>query len=61
MGGGGCKTALEDGVTPSTEERETSVNNFKHIPGALEIEREEKVKAQPKFYWAHDEEPHRRR
>lgn len=28
---------------------------------ALEKEREEKIKNQPKFYWAHDEEPHRRR
>jgi uncharacterized protein YcfL len=27
----------------------------------LEKERQQKIIAEPKFYWAHDEEPHRRR
>jgi hypothetical protein len=31
------------------------------IVSVLDKEREEKVQSQPKFYWAHDEEPHRRR
>lgn len=31
------------------------------LVSALNNEREEKIKNQPKFYWAHDEEPHRRR
>ncbi|KAL7448785.1 hypothetical protein ACHAWC_000921 [Mediolabrus comicus] len=31
------------------------------LVSALDNEREEKIKNQPKFYWAHDEEPHRRR
>jgi sphingolipid delta-4 desaturase len=30
------------------------------IVSVLEKEREDKVQKQPKFYWAHDEEPHRR-
>ena len=31
------------------------------VVSVLDKEREEKIQNQPKFYWAHDEEPHRRR
>ena len=45
MGKGGCAVVKE--------------NNS--VVSALDNERDEKMKNQPKFYWAHDEEPHRRR
>ena len=46
MGKGGCAVAAKQ------DNMDVSV---------LDKEREEKVQNQPKFYWAHDEEPHRRR
>ncbi len=46
MGKGGCAVAAKQ-------------DNM--VVSVLDKEREEKVQNQPKFYWAHDEEPHRRR
>ncbi len=50
MGKGGCKSAS------------SRVDNAMHAKKeVLEKERQEKINSEPKFYWAHDEEPHRRR
>jgi hypothetical protein len=57
MGKGGCKapsstTADDDcGIVVGLVEYDT----------ILKKEREEKKIAEPKFYWADDDEPHRRR
>jgi hypothetical protein len=57
MGKGGCKSsAVKEKVMPAKES-----NNNKGGATLLEKERQEKINAEPKFYWAHDEEPHRRR
>ncbi len=54
MGKGGC-------VPPTTGGGGGDGNGSSIDVTVLEKEREEKKRAEPKFYWADDEEPHRRR
>jgi hypothetical protein len=49
MGKGGCKQSSTDEATLVKSEN------------ILEKERKDKINAESKFIWAHDEEPHRRR
>ena len=52
-----CKsTELGEVHSPSKEN-----NSSGEEVSVLEKERQEKIDASSKFYWAHDEEPHRRR
>ena len=57
MGKGGCK------VPPTTTADDDcgDVGIAETYDNILKKEREEKKAAEPKFYWADDEEPHRRR
>jgi hypothetical protein len=48
MGKGGCVSS--SGTTAPLQQESN-----------LEKERKDKMNAEPKFIWAHDEEPHRRR
>ncbi|KAL7521759.1 hypothetical protein ACHAWX_006440 [Stephanocyclus meneghinianus] len=54
MGKGGCKSSSLGESCPikNKNQNKTSI---------LEKERKEKIQAEPKFIWAYDEEPHRRR
>ncbi len=54
MGKGGC-------VPPTTGGGDVDGKGSSIDVTVLEKEREEKKRAEPKFYWADDEEPHRRR
>ena len=58
MGKGGCVPATAVGGFPS--EKESKSNDVGEI-STLEKERLQKIEDMPKFYWADDEEPHRRR
>ena len=51
MGKGGCKSTSSSRVNNAmTAKKEVLVK-----------ERQQKINSEPNFYWAHDEEPHRRR
>ena len=56
MGKGGCKLAAGGGVIAPAKGKDVGDE-----VSVLEKERQEKIQSEPKFYWAHDEEPHRRR
>ena len=56
MGKGGCASTPAAGIAAAKEEKAGG-----EISTVLEKERQQKINAEPKFYWAHDEEPHRRR
>mmetsp|Transcript_27523 Transcript_27523/g.49627 ORF Transcript_27523/g.49627 Transcript_27523/m.49627 type:complete len:367 (-) Transcript_27523:336-1436(-) len=57
MGKGGCKSATAVGAVVAPAKENTDGSEI----SVLEEERQQKMEAEPKFYWAHDEEPHRRR
>ena len=58
MGKGGCKSTPAAGVAAPAKEEENAGGSISTV---LEKERQQKIDAEPKFYWARDEEPHRRR
>lgn len=58
MGKGGCISSSS--MANSMPAKEGGNGNGSTM-SALEKERQQKINAEPKFYWAHDEEPHRRR
>lgn len=57
MGKGGCKSTSAGGAVAPGKGRGGDGSEV----SVLEKERRQKIDAEPKFYWAHDEEPHRRR
>jgi hypothetical protein len=59
MGKGGCKAPST--LTTTADDNCGIVVGLVEYDTILKKEREEKKIAEPKFYWADDEEPHRRR
>jgi len=55
MGKGGCIPPASGGALAPGKDKDGSDISV------LEKERQQKIDAEPKFYWANDEEPHRRR
>eukprot|EP01083_Nonionella_stella_P167667 564151_1 len=55
MGKGGCIPPASGGALATGKDKDDSDISV------LEKERQQKIDAEPKFYWANDEEPHRRR
>ena len=54
-----CKSKELGEVSPPSKENNDGGSGEE--VSVLEKERQEKIEASSKFYWAHDEEPHRRR
>jgi hypothetical protein len=63
LGKGGCQPTTTSSRANTTNAMPTKIesNGNGTMVTMLEKERQQKINSEPKFYWAHDEEPHRRR